>query len=59
MNIGATISAFVIINKMGSLQSAASHNGPPVISSFKGTEIRLLEIYGAGSSWKYIVAQCE
>jgi hypothetical protein len=60
LNIGATISAFVIIDKMGALSAAASSRGDKTaFSTFDGTEVRLLENFGAGSTWKYVMAECK
>lgn len=61
LNIGATVFAFVVINRMGSLASAAtsSHrSNQPSIPPFDDTEARLPGDYGASSVWKYTMAQC-
>ncbi|KAF5316662.1 hypothetical protein D9619_006650 [Psilocybe cf. subviscida] len=58
LNIASTIFAFVIIDKMGALASAAAgRSNRPEISSFDGAETKLLEHFGAGSTWKYIMAE--
>ncbi|KAF9485442.1 hypothetical protein BDN70DRAFT_977541, partial [Pholiota conissans] len=55
-NIGATISAFIIVDKLGSLTlvSARRDSSSTKIGSFSGTETEILEHFGAGKNWKYI-----
>ncbi|KAF8963419.1 hypothetical protein BDZ97DRAFT_1027659 [Flammula alnicola] len=55
LNIGATISAFMVIDKMGSLTISAARRPDLLIGRFNGTEVGLLEKYGAGKKWKYMV----
>ncbi|KAF8202484.1 hypothetical protein BJ912DRAFT_443736 [Pholiota molesta] len=54
-NIGATISAFIIIDKLGSLTFVYARRNPITIGTFAATETAILEHYGAGNIWKYIL----
>jgi hypothetical protein len=58
-NIGATISAFIIIDKLGSLTFVYARRNPITIGTFAATETAILEHYGAGNIWKYILWHCE
>ncbi|KAF5315428.1 hypothetical protein D9619_007286 [Psilocybe cf. subviscida] len=58
LNIGATILAFVITNKLGALATvAAGRSDRSAISSFDGTEAKLLENFGARTIWKYLIVE--
>jgi hypothetical protein len=59
LNIGATIGAFIIIDKMGSLTIVAARRRNIPIGQFGGTEMALLQHYGAGKSWKYLIWHCK
>ncbi|KAF8202486.1 hypothetical protein BJ912DRAFT_920841 [Pholiota molesta] len=56
LNIGATISAFIILDRMGSLTLLfACKESQPTIGAFAGTEMQILRHYGAGPRWKFII----
>ncbi|KAF9485458.1 hypothetical protein BDN70DRAFT_795763 [Pholiota conissans] len=55
LNIGATIGAFIIIDKMGSIATRAARRDQMSIGRFGGTQIALLQYHGAGKKWKYFV----
>lgn len=58
-NVGATISAFIIIDKLGSLTLVYARRDPINIGTFAASETAILEHYGAGNKWKYILWHCE
>jgi len=59
LNIAATISAFMVIDKMGSLTLNGARMPPPQIGRYYGTHIGLLVKFGGNSNWGYMICHCE
>jgi len=55
LNIAATISAFMVIDKMGSLTLNGARMHPPQIGRYYGTHIGLLVKFGGSSNWRYVI----
>ncbi|KAF8202485.1 hypothetical protein BJ912DRAFT_920840 [Pholiota molesta] len=58
LNIGATISAFIILDRLGSLALLYARENPQHSAKFGGTEIQILKHYGPGPKWRLIIWHC-
>jgi len=59
LNIAATISAFMVIDKMGSVTMKGAMMPPPQIGRFHGTHVSLLVKFGGSPNWRYMLWHCE
>jgi len=59
LNVAATISAFMVIDKMGSLTMNGAMMPPPQIGRFYGTHVGLLVKFGGSPNWRYMLWHCE
>ncbi|KIM44943.1 hypothetical protein M413DRAFT_367115 [Hebeloma cylindrosporum] len=54
LNVAAMISAFMVIDKMGSLTMNGATIPPPQIGRFYGTHVGLLVKFGGSPNWRYM-----
>lgn len=59
LNIAATISALLIIDKMGALPVRGASLPPTNAGHFPGNPMHILGEYGGSRSWRYVIWHCE